>query len=114
MRRSSSGARYVAQLLAQVINEVVGVVVFGFAGFGFPVVQEIPNQVAEPFATGLVVFLGLALRPFVVMVLDDRSTSSSPQPKGDDKIPGVFWVECHRLIVAGQLSVLGRKSVNTV
>ena len=90
----------VAQLILEVVHEIVRVVVFRRAETRFPVVQEIPDEFTQPLATGLIVLLRLALCLFVVMALDDRSARSGPEAERDNEIPSVFGVERHGRILS--------------
>jgi hypothetical protein len=88
------------QFVAQKIHEIVVVILFALAILGLPLMEQLPDQIAKPHATLLIVLLSLAFGLLVIVALDDCRARDSAQPQGDNQIAGILRFKRHPFILS--------------
>lgn len=86
---------HVANCSPQVPEEVVRIVILALHVGRFPVIEQVPHDVADPLRTFRIIFLRAALLGLVVVALDDGRARDTPEREGDGCFSEVFRLERH-------------------
>jgi hypothetical protein len=84
------GSLDVGEIGAEVLDEIIRVLVLRIESVRLPIIEQVPDEIAQPFAPVRVFPFGLALGFLVVMARDDRCAGQSAEPERENELRNSF------------------------